>query len=391
MHRILFVTGARADFGLLAPLMARVRDAPDMTLLTLVTGAHLSPQFGMTVDEVEAAGFRVDERVEMLLSGDTPAAISKSIGLGVIGCADAIRDLRPDLLMVLGDRYEVLAAAIAATCARVPIGHIHGGEVTEGAIDEAIRHTITKMAYLHFTAAEPFRARVIQLGEAPERVFDCGALAVDTIARLELLPRAEIEGFLGGFSLKGSFFLVTYHSTTLLADEGRRGLEALLSAFDRFPAARIIFTGVNADTDHHGLGARISQYVKASGGRATMAASLGHRRYLSAMHHADAVIGNSSSGIIEAPAVGTPSVNIGNRQRGRPLAPSVIGATTEATAIAEAIETALTPEFVRIAAARLTPYGTPGAPDRILAILRERLPVASVDKSFFDLAALPAG
>ncbi len=368
-RRICVVTGSRAEYGLLRWLIQEVRDDPRLELQLAVTGMHLSPEFGLTFREIEADGFRIDERIEMLLSSDTPVGVAKGIGLGVIGFAEALARLRPDVLVVLGDRYEILAAAQAAMTARIPIAHLHGGESSEGAIDESIRHAITKMAHLHFVAAEPYRRRVIQLGEEPRRVFNYGAPGLDAIERLTLLGREALERSLS-FELGATFFLVTYHPVTLAARPSDRALRGLLGALDRFPEARILFTKGNADAEGRVLNEMIDAYAVRHAGRVKVATSLGHLRYLSAVAGAAAVIGNSSSGIIEAPALGVPTVNVGDRQRGRLKARSVIDCAEGANAIRDAIRRALTPAFRAQARSARSLYGAGDASRRIKEKLR---------------------
>ena len=344
MRKICVVTGTRAEYGLLYWLMKEIEADPGLQLQVIATGMHLSPEFGLTYRQIEADGFDIDAKVEMLLSSDSPVGIAKSIGLGVIGFADALAALRPDVMVVLGDRYEILAAAQAAMVARIPIAHIHGGETTEGAIDESIRHALTKLSQLHFVAAEPYRRRVLQLGEDPACVFNVGAPGVENLRRLQLMDPKALEDSLG-FDLSSPLFLVTYHPATLGELTPEAAMKALLEALDRFPQARIIFTMPNSDTDGRVIARLIEEYASARPGRAAVYTSLGQVRYLSALKLADAVIGNSSSGIIEAPACHTPTVNVGNRQEGRLKAASVLDCAEDADSIAAAIRRALDPGF----------------------------------------------
>jgi len=344
MRKICIVTGTRAEYGLLYWLMKEVAADPEMQLQLIVTGMHLSPEFGMTVERIEQDGFVIHKKVEMLLSSDSPVAMSKSVGLGCIGFADAYDDLQPDIVVVLGDRFEILAAAAAAALQRIPIAHIHGGESTEGAVDEAIRHAVTKMAQLHFVAAEPYRRRVIQLGEQPARVYNVGAPGLDYIVRTQLLERAAFEQAID-FSLGKDNFLVTYHPETLTLDDSLIALKQLLAALDDFPEAKIIFTKANADINGRAINAYLEQYVERNHGRAALFSSLGQLRYLSAIQHVDVVIGNSSSGIIEVPFFRKPTINIGDRQTGRLKASSVIDCSSEHEAISGAIAQALSSSF----------------------------------------------
>lgn len=344
MRKICVVTGTRAEYGLFSWLLKEIQGDDDLQLQVVATGMHLSPEFGLTYRTIEGDGFTIAAKVEMLLSSDTPVGIAKSIGLGVIGFADALANLRPDIVVVLGDRYEILAAVQAALVARIPVAHIHGGETTEGAVDESIRHAITKMSHLHFVAAEPYRTRVIQMGEDPETVFNVGALGIENIRRMPLLDKSPLEESLN-FELGTTCFLVTYHPATLGATAPQLAMQALLEALDHFPEARIIFTKPNSDAEGRILGQMIDQYALRNAGRVAVFTSMGQLRYLSALHHSAVVIGNSSSGIIEAPACHIPTVNIGDRQSGRLKADSIIDSPERTETIVAAIQQALSPSF----------------------------------------------
>lgn len=381
-RRICIVTGTRAEYGLLYWLMKEVADDADLQLQIIATGMHLSPEFGLTYQQIEADGFTIDARVEMLLSSDSAVGIAKSIGLGVIGFADALDRLRPDILVVLGDRFEILAAAQAAMVARIPMAHIHGGEITEGAFDEAIRHAITKMAQWHFVAAEPYRKRVIQMGESPERVFNTGAPGLDHLANLRWLDRSELEGALDT-PLRTPLFLVTYHPATLNSESPVPAMEQLLAALDQFSEATVIITHPNADTGGRALIHCIDAWVGRHADRARAFVSLGRPRYLSLMREADVVIGNSSSGLIEAPALKKPVVNLGDRQKGRLKATSVIDAAEKQADILAAIKKALSREFRATLAETASLYGSGNVSERIKGILKSARP--SVHKSFFDV------
>lgn len=392
-RRICFVTGTRAEYGLLRGVIAGVRDADDLELQIIATAAHLSPEFGLTYREIEADNFAIDERVEILLSSDTPIGTSKAMGLGMIGFAESFARLRPDLIVLLGDRFEILAAATAALTAGIPIAHIHGGETTEGAIDEAIRHAVTKMSHLHFVAAAPYRDRVIQLGEAPERVFLVGGLGIDAIHRLPLLDRAEVEAALD-FSLGADSLLVTFHPPTLDAD-GAAQLDELLSALDALgPSTQLVFTMPNADSGARELRAMIEAFV-ASHANARAYTSLGQLRYLSTMRQVDAVVGNSSSGIIEAPSFGIGTIDIGDRQRGRLRAASVIHCAPQRDAIRDALERLSSTEFQASLKHVENPYGNGGASAAIVAELRAYPLQGLLKKTFHDMgngdAADPSG
>lgn len=382
-RKVCIVTGTRAEYGLLYWLMREVQDDPNLELQIVATGMHLSPEFGLTYQDIEADGFEIDEKVEMLLSSDTPVGVAKSIGVGTIGFAEAFDRLAPDVVVVLGDRFEVLSATQAALVARFPVAHIHGGETTEGVVDETIRHSVTKMAYLHFVATDTFRQRVIQLGEQPDRVFNVGAPGLDYLRRLDLMGREELEEYLD-FELGDPTLLVTYHPTTLQEVSPEESISKLLEALGNFPEACFIFTKANADAGGRIINRRISDFVEEQGDRARLYDSLGQRRYLSVLHHADVVIGNSSSGVIEAPAIPVPTVNIGTRQKGRPRAKSVIDCEESSPRIAQSIQEALSSKFRSQLDDVQSPYGDGAASPRICKQLRT-LSLNSVTKSFYDL------
>lgn len=380
---ICVVTGGRADYGLLRWLMADIRTTPGLRLQTVVTGMHLSREFGLTAREVERDGFRVDRAVEMLVASDTPVGIAKSIGLGVIGFGETLHDLDPDLLLVLGDRFEILSAVVAALVARLPVAHVHGGETSAGAFDEAIRHSITKMSHLHFVAAEEYRDRVIQLGENPEHVFLVGGMGVEGIRRTPLLDRAAIEASLD-FRFGERNLLVTFHPVTLEHATAEHHMSELLAALDTRPDTRLLFTMPNADPDGRMLTAMVERFVA---GRANARAfvSLGQARYLSCLQYVDGVVGNSSSGLTEVPTFRKGTINIGDRQSGRLKAASVIDCTPDRAAIGEALDRLYSPAFQAILQEVRNPYGEGGASARIIDVLR-RHPLDSVlKKRFCDL------
>jgi len=386
-RRICVVTGSRAEYGLLCWLMREIREDPRLVLQVVVTGMHLVPEFGSTYREIEADGFSIDARVDMQLTGDSECAVTKSVGIGVIGFAEVLQNLRPDLLVVLGDRFEILAAAQAAMLARVPIAHIHGGELTEGAVDDAIRHALTKMSHLHFAAAEPYRRRIIQMGENPDRVFAVGAPGVDNVKRVRPLSRHEFETAIG-MKLSQPSFLVTHHPETLALSRpcSAGGVKPLLEALDLFPQSRIIFTKPNADAGGHAISEAMREYAAARPERTVFCISFGQKLYLSALAHVDVVIGNSSSGIIEAPAVGVPTVNIGERQKGRLRSASVIDCAPLASAIVDAVHRALTPEFRHVAETAVPAYGAGDAAGRIRDIVATFPLDQLARKVFHDLA-----
>lgn len=337
--KIAVFTGTRAEYGLLYWLMQDIKNDPTLELQVLVSGMHLSPEFGLTWQQIEEDGFKIDEKVEILLSSDSAVGVVKSIGLGLIGFADALTRMKPDLIIILGDRYEAFAAAQAAMFLRIPIFHLHGGEITEGAYDDAIRHAITKLSYLHGVSTEEYRTRVIQLGEEPNRVYNVGALGLEHLHRTNLLGLAELSKSLN-FALDCPYFLVTYHPVTLADESPKCSFEALLDALDEFKEYKIIITYPNSDDGGRQIIPILEQYAKNQAGRVFAIPSLGQLRYLSALKHCTMVIGNSSSGIIEAPSFGVPTINIGSRQNGRLAADSVFNCLPNKNAIVEAIKTA---------------------------------------------------
>ncbi len=382
-RRICVVTATRAEYGLLFWLLRELQQAPDVELQLVVTGTHLSSSFGMTVDCIEADGFEIHARLPIPVGDDRPVGVTRSMAAATASFGDCFAALVPDLLVLLGDRYEMLAAAQAAMVARIPIAHLHGGEATEGAIDEAIRHAITKMAHLHFVAAEAFRRRVVQLGEAPERVWVVGAAGLDNIARLKLMERAEIEADLG-VRLATASYLVTYHPATLADEAPGDTMRALLETLDEGQPT-IVVTGVNADTGGCAIRREAEEFAASRPGRVRVVESLGTMRYLSAMRWVDALVGNSSSGLLEAPSVGTPSIDIGARQQGRPRAPSVIHCEANRAAIRQALLQVCSPQHKALAARRETPYGTPGSAQRTAAVLRSHPLDELLTKRFHDL------
>jgi len=380
---ICVVTGSRADYGLLRWVMEDIEAAEDLTLQIVASGMHLSPRFGQTLDAIEADGLTVDWEVEMLLASDTPSGVTKSIGIGIIGFADAFERLKPEIVVILGDRFEALAATVAAIVARIPIAHIHGGEVTEGALDDVFRHAITKMASLHFVAAEPYRRRVVQLGESEETVFMVGGMGLDSIERLKLLDRPELEESLG-CQLGTKSLLVTFHPVTLEAESSLAQLGELLAALKERSDTRLIFTLPNADSGGHSHAAFIEEFAR-SNSNALVVASLGQRRYLSCLREVDGVVGNSSSGLLEAPSLGTGTVDIGSRQLGRLRAPSVLSSGPSEGEISAAIDRLYSPDFREILKDRVSPYGSAGASRKIVALLQGVSLTEIKAKRFVDL------
>lgn len=382
MKKICIITGTRADSGLLKWVMKGVQDDPELTLQIVATGMHLSPEFGLTFLDIEKDGFVIDRKVEMLISSDTPVGIAKSMGLGMIGFADVLNELKPDLIVVLGDRFEIFSAAAAALVAGIPIAHLHGGETTVGAFDEALRHSITKMSHLHFVAAEEYRTRVIQLGENPDRVFVVGGLGIDNIKRLKLLDRGELEASLD-FKFGRRNLLITFHPVTLEKISASSQLAELLAALSELDDTRLIITLPNADTGSRALIKQIGQFV-ASHTNARAYTTLGQLRYLSCIAHVDGVVGNSSSGLLEVPSFRKGTINIGDRQGGRLQATSVINCDPERSSIALAIKKLYSPDFRKSLDRVINPYGDGGASEKIVKIIKNYNFDGVTKKTFYD-------
>ena len=384
-RKICVITGTRAEYGLLRLLMQGLRNEAQCELQLIATGTHLSPEFGATYRAVEADGFRIDRKVEMLLSSDSAVGIGKSVGLGVIGFADAFEQLQPDLIVVLGDRFEILSAVTAALFARVPVLHLHGGEVTEGAVDEAMRHAISKMSHVHCVAAQAYRRRLVQLGEQPERVHCVGGLGVDAIKQIELLNRTDLESALD-FRLKSKNLLVTFHPETLADDAGESQMAELLAVLGEMNDTGLIFTLPNADAGARELISMLQDFVsKHANARAFP--SLGQLRYLSCMALCDGVVGNSSSGLLEAPTLKRGTVNIGDRQRGRLQAASIVNCRPVRQEIKAAIAQIYSPAFQASLSDVRNPYGEGGATARVLALIKEIKLEGLTQKRFYDLPA----
>lgn len=381
--KVCIVTGTRAEYGLLYWLIKEVKADSVLELQIVVTGMHLSPEFGLTYKEIEKEFF-INKKIEMLLSSDTSVGISKSMGLAQIGFAEAYEDLKPDLVVVLGDRYEIFAAASAAMIARIPIVHLHGGETTEGAFDEAIRHSITKMSHLHFVAMEEYRKRVVQLGESPDRVFNVGGLGIENIKRLKLLSREELEKSLN-FSLAKKNLLVTFHPVTLEHSSAQKQFNELLAALDELQDTHIIFTKANSDTDGRIINQMIDDYVAANPHKSAAFVSLGQLRYLSALKHVDAVVGNSSSGLAEAPSFKIGTVNIGDRQKGRVRAWSVIDCQPEKADISRALNLIYQDGFQEKLRETVNPYGDGCASTSIIDVIKKTDFKNIIQKKFYDL------
>ena len=383
MKKICIVTGTRAEYGLLRVIIDLLNDSPDFELQIIATGMHLSPEFGLTVRNIENDGFYINSKIEMLLSSDTPVGITKSMGVGMIGFADALNKLQPNLLLVLGDRYEIFVAAASAMIARIPIAHLHGGESTEGLIDESIRHSITKMSHFHFVASEEYRKRVIQLGEQPTNVFNVGGLGIDNINQLRLLTCTELEKELN-FKFSSRNLLITFHPVTLEKSTSSEQMNELLLALNKFPDVGIIFTMPNADTDGRALFEQINNFCDTRL-NACAYTSLGQLRYLSCIQYVDGVVGNSSSGLLEVPTFRKGTINIGDRQRGRLCADSVINCSADSLSIAKSIDLLFSHSFTQLLSKVENPYGNGGASKAVVDILKSRSFDNLLKKSFFDI------
>lgn len=385
MKRIAVLTATRAEYGLLAPVIKKLMKEKDIEVRVIATGMHLSPEFGNTYQEIEADGVTISKKIEVLMSADTNVSVSKAMGLAMISFAEYFEELKPDALLVLGDRYETLAVCCAAMNAKVPIAHLYGGETTEGAIDEAIRHCITKMSYLHFTSTEEYRNRVIQLGENPERVFCAGAMGVENALKTELMDIGELENSIG-VVLDKPFAVVTYHPVTLEQKGVQGEVNALLSAISQNEDMIYIFTKANADMNGRLVNRKIEEYVDTHE-NAYLFDSLGARRYLSAVNNCAMVIGNSSSGLVEVPSFKKPTINIGDRQKGRLRGCTVIDCVPETESINKAIGKARSKEFLAICKNSENLYGKENTSDIIVEKIKSELLFANVDlkKVFFDL------
>lgn len=384
MRKVCVVTGTRAEYGLLSGLMNALQDSADFELQIIASSMHLSPEFGLTYKDIESDGFYIDAKVEMLLSGDSSVATCKSMGLGLISFSDAYQLLLPDIVIILGDRFEALVAAQAAMILKIPIAHLHGGEVTEGAVDESIRHAITKMSNIHFVATAEFRQRIIQMGELPERVIISGAPGIDNIKRITEVDKSAIEKNIG-FELGETNFLVTYHPVTLASAAVDNSLDNLFAVLDSYPEAKIIITFPNADAEGRGIIKQLKAYSSANKGRVLLVESLGFTNYLRVLPHMDCVIGNSSSGLLEVPSFRVPTVNIGDRQKGRLRAESVIDCGTSAESIHAAIERALSDLYKKSIKHVKNPYGEGNAINIIVETLMNTDFSSLIRKPFYDI------
>lgn len=388
--KVCVFTGTRAEYGILSSLMRGIDEHPDMELQIVATNMHLSPEYGLTINEIRRDGFKVDKCVEMLLSSDTPTGTAKSVGLGIIGFADALAELQPDLVLILGDRYEMLGVAQTATLFNIPIAHLHGGEITEGAYDDCIRHAITKLSHLHFTSTEEYRRRVIQMGENPEQVFNVGALGVDNILNTKLLSVEELSSQIG-FDFSGDYLMCTFHPTTTEPGEAERQTDALLNVLkEMLSDIKVVITLPNSDSEGRLIAEKMRQFADANKDRVLAVQSMGRVRYYSAVAGSKGVIGNSSSGLIEAPSLGVPTLNIGNRQKGRARGLTVIDCECNEGAIRQGIKLLLSPfgQSLHSDTQNPNPYAASSGESTlksILSVLASTDFTSLVPKAFHDL------
>jgi len=383
MKTICVFTGSRSEYGLLKPLMDEIKLDTSLSLQLLVSGMHLSPEFGNTYRLIEKDGFTINEKVETIENEDCTISTCKSIGRGIIGYAEALKRLHPDLLILLGDRSEAFAATTAAFLSQIPIAHLHGGEITEGAYDDAFRHAITKMSHLHFVSTDTYRQRVIQLGELPESVYNVGAIGLDYLDKENLLERNTLEKKLD-FCFGNKTALVTFHPVTLEHGTAAKQFQQLLNALDQHHTLKIIFTKANADPEGRTINKMIDNYTAANPMRTISFTSMGHINYLSSMRFVDMVVGNSSSGILEAPSFGIPTINIGNRQAGRVKAASIIDCEPNQKAIAAAINKGLSNQFKSLARRVNNPYKKQETARQIKEIIKKTT-IHTLKKKFHDL------
>lgn len=386
MKKICVVTGTRAEYGLLKPIMDLIQRDGQLSLQLIVTGSHLCDEFGNTFQDIEKDGFSIDYKVDLYLVDDTAVGISNSMAKAISGFAVVLDKMKPDALVLLGDRYEMLMAAVAGTIAKIPLVHLYGGETTEGAFDEAFRHCITKMSYLHFTSTDEYRKRVIQLGEHPDRVFNVGAIGIENIKKLRLLSLSEIQQEVS-FKINEKTLLLTFHPVTLDNDSSGIQFNELLQAIETLQDIRVIFTKANADIDGKGINYLIDNFVSEHSDRTIAFSSMGQLRYLSTMKYVSAVVGNSSSGIIEAPTLNVPTINIGDRQKGRLQAKSILNCDCNKTDIIKAIHQVLDPLFRLQYVNQVNPYEGQNTADRIVAIIKNVMMKNNIvlKKSFYDL------
>tara|TARA_B100000795_G_scaffold269912_1_gene261085 strand:+ start:2064 stop:3227 length:1164 start_codon:yes stop_codon:yes gene_type:complete len=383
-RKIAIFTGTRAEYGLLYWIIKEIHESKDLELILMVGGTHLSHEYGMTIDQIRKDGFPISDKLEFILSSETPVGISKSMALALISSAESFERNTPDLLIVLGDRFEALAITQSAMIARVPIAHIHGGETTEGLIDEAIRHSITKMSHFHFTSTDEYRKRVIQLGENPANVFNYGAPGIDSIKKIKLLNKRELSKKIH-FSLNTPYFMLTYHPVTLSNSGGEEELNHLLQALDSYPNFNLIVSYPNADTNSRGLIERLEAYKNTNPDRVYLSHSLGQLKYLSLLKHSELAIGNSSSGLIEAPSFKIPTINIGHRQSGRISGNTVISCDAKVKDIKKSIDKATSNSFKEKIKNSKNPYGDGKSSKKIVNFIKKVDLNNILMKRFFNL------
>lgn len=382
-RKICIVTGSRAEYGLLYWLIKEVKADKDLELQLIVTGMHLSSEFGLTYKEIKKE-FKIDKKIDISLSSDTSLGIIRSMGVAQTSFSKAYNELKPDIIVVLGDRYEIFSAVSSAMISKIPIAHLHGGEATEGLIDEAIRHCITKMSHLHFTAAEKYSKRVMQLGEKPNKVFNVGGAGIENIKRLKLLSKVELEKLIN-FKLNIKNILVTFHPVTLENKTSKKQFQELLDSIDELENTNIIFTKANSDADGKIINQMIDQYVKKNLDRSMGAASLGQLNYLSVLKYVDFMIGNSSSGLLEAPSFKIGTINIGDRQNGRIKAESVVDCLPNKKSIKKAIEMIYSNKFQNLLKNVKNPYDNGCASKKIVKVLKTVKLDNILKKTFFDI------
>lgn len=370
VQNICVITGTRAEYGLLKPLMTKIKENPNFELKLLVTGAHLSPEFALTYKQIEEEGFIIDEKIEMLLSADTSSSIVKSMGVAMIGLADAFSRINPDVILILGDRYEMLSVASAAAAMKIPIIHLSGGDITEGAYDDAFRHAITKLSHLHFTSTDEYRNRVIQMGEQPDYVFNVGAIGIDNVLELNLLSKEELERELN-IKFQKYNYQVTFHPETLSEISAEEQFQILLDVIKNEEDSFFVFTKANADTNGRIINKMIDDFVVAYPNKSKAFTSLGTLRFLSVLKYCNAIVGNSSSGIVEAPSLKTATINIGNRQKGRTQAKSVINTPINRADIRNAFDMLKNESFRTLLPDIINPYGDGNTAEKIINILEK--------------------
>lgn len=388
VRRVSVVTTTRAEYGLLRPLMQALKESPEFELQLIVSGTHLAPEFGLTGKNIVEDGFEIDEQVDMLVSGDSPSAAATSLGLMTIGISSALRRLQPDLLILLGDRYEMLGVASAATIFNIPIAHLCGGEITKGAIDDSIRHAITKLSHLHFTSTEDYRRRVVQLGEPPDRVFNVGAIGLNNVRSLQLLDRESLAESLK-IKLDVPYFLVTYHPVTAADSNAVAEVDALMEALLDVEGTQAIVTLGNADVGGRAINCRLEEWAARFPARLYTFASLGQLRYLSAIRHSLGVVGNSSSGIVEAPSLGVGTLNIGPRQEGRIQATSIVNCRVVSSDIRAGLQRLMADDFRKVIHSVHNPYENGDTVSRILKTLVETDFSRLISKDFYDVPVAP--